>query len=101
MTKKIITVFGATGAQGGGLARAILAHPEAGFAARAVTRKPDSDKAQVLAKAGAEVVGADLDDAASVQRAMRGYDTTSLHKRLAPGYHRAVWADEVHAVVIV
>ena len=32
-----------------------------------------------------------------VQRAMRGYDTTSLHKRLAPGYHRAVWADEVHA----
>ena len=32
-----------------------------------------------------------------VQRAMRGYDTTSLRKRLAPGYHRAVWTDEVHA----
>jgi len=32
-----------------------------------------------------------------VRRAMQPYDTTSLHKRLAPGYHRAVWADEVHA----
>ena len=32
-----------------------------------------------------------------VRRAMRAYDTTSLHKRLAPGYHRAVWPDEVHA----
>jgi hypothetical protein len=32
-----------------------------------------------------------------VRRAMRRYDTTPLHKRLAPGYHRAVWTDEVHA----
>jgi hypothetical protein len=32
-----------------------------------------------------------------VRRAMRPYDTASLHKRLAAGYHRAVWADEVHA----
>ena len=72
MTKKIITVFGATGAQGGGLARAILADKTGEFAVRAVTRKPDSDSAKVLAAAGAEVVVADLDDAASVQRAMNG-----------------------------
>jgi hypothetical protein len=32
-----------------------------------------------------------------VQRAMRRYDTTALHTRLADGYHRAVWRDEVHA----
>jgi uncharacterized protein YbjT (DUF2867 family) len=72
MTKKIITVFGSTGAQGGGLARAILADPKSEFAVRAVTRKPDSDSARALTAAGAEVVVADLDDAASVQRAMSG-----------------------------
>ncbi len=72
MTKKIITVIGATGAQGGGLARAILADKSGEFAVRAVTRKPDSDSSKALAAAGAEVVVADLDDAASVQRAMNG-----------------------------
>jgi uncharacterized protein YbjT (DUF2867 family) len=72
MASRIITVFGATGAQGGGLARALLAEPASGFAVRAVTRKPDSDAGRALAKAGAEVVAADLDDAASVQRAMNG-----------------------------
>ena len=72
MANRIITVFGATGAQGGGLARALLADRAGGFAVRAVTRKPDSDAGRTLAKAGAEVVAADLDDAASVQRAMNG-----------------------------
>ena len=38
--KKIIAVVGATGAQGGGLVRAILADPAGGFVARAITRKP-------------------------------------------------------------
>jgi uncharacterized protein YbjT (DUF2867 family) len=68
----ILTVFGATGAQGGGLARAILEDPRRRFALRAVTRKPDSPAARALAQSGAEVVAADLDDAASVQRAMHG-----------------------------
>jgi len=72
MANRIITVFGATGAQGGGLARALLADPASRFTVRAVTRKPDSDAGRALAKAGAEVVAADLDDAASVQRAMNG-----------------------------
>jgi uncharacterized protein YbjT (DUF2867 family) len=70
--KKIIAVTGATGAQGGGLARAILADPDGGFTLRAITRNPDSDKAKALAKRGAEVVTADLDDAATVQAAMEG-----------------------------
>jgi uncharacterized protein YbjT (DUF2867 family) len=70
--KKIIAVVGATGAQGGGLVRAILADPKGGLAARALTRNPGSDKAKALAAAGAEVVAADLDDRASVERAFKG-----------------------------
>lgn len=69
---KIITVFGATGAQGGGLARAILGDPQHRFALRAVTRKPESPAARALAAAGAEVVAADLDDIHAVRRSMAG-----------------------------
>jgi len=85
---KLITVFGATGAQGGGLARAVLEDPEGGFAVRAVTRHIDSDKARALAAAGAEVVAADLDDAASVERAMQGaygaYCVTNFWEHFSP-----------------
>ena len=70
--KKIITVFGSTGAQGGGLVRAILRDPQSGFSARAVTRDVNSDKAKELARLGAEVVAADVDDAASIQKAFDG-----------------------------
>ena len=69
---RLVTVFGATGAQGGGLVRAILADPQRRFRARAVTRKPDSPAARALAEAGAEIVVADLDDATSVERALAG-----------------------------
>jgi uncharacterized protein YbjT (DUF2867 family) len=67
--KKIIAVAGATGAQGGGLVRAIMADPSGGFTARAITRDPSSDKARALAALGAEVVKADLDDTAGMRRA--------------------------------
>jgi uncharacterized protein YbjT (DUF2867 family) len=72
MSKKIIAVTGATGAQGGGLVRAILADKSGEFAARAITRKPAGDKAQALAKLGVEVVAADLDDTASLTKAFSG-----------------------------
>ncbi len=72
MAKPIITVFGATGAQGGGLARAILGDPDRHFGVRAVTRKPDGAAAQALARAGAEIVVADLDDVVSIQRSLEG-----------------------------
>ena len=72
MSKKIIAVTGATGAQGGGLARAILDDPDGGFTLRAITRKPDSAAALALAARGAEVVAADLDDPASLRRAFAG-----------------------------
>ncbi len=70
--RKIIAVVGATGAQGGGLARAILADKSGPFTARAITRRPDSDQARVLSDAGAEIVAADLDDAATLERAFAG-----------------------------
>jgi len=86
--RKLITVFGATGAQGGGLARAILDDPDGGFAVRAITRHVDSDKARALAAAGAEVVAADLDDVASVERAMQGaygaYCVTNFWEHFSP-----------------
>lgn len=70
--KKIIAVVGATGAQGGGLVRAILADPQSPFAVRAITRDPHSDAAKALAAAGAEVVKADIDDEASLTSALQG-----------------------------
>ena len=70
--KKVIAVMGATGAQGGGLVRAILADRTGDFLARAVTRKPASDKAQLLAELGAEVVAGDADDPSSLERALAG-----------------------------
>ncbi|HTE32879.1 MAG TPA: NmrA/HSCARG family protein [Chryseolinea sp.] len=71
-SKKIITVFGATGAQGGGLARAILLDSNSPFGVRAVTRDKNSDKAKELAQLGAEVVVADIDDRSAVENALKG-----------------------------
>jgi uncharacterized protein YbjT (DUF2867 family) len=70
--KRIIAVIGATGAQGGGLVRAILANPSGGFSARGVTRTLGSDKAEVLKELGAEMVRADLDDVESLTAAFSG-----------------------------
>lgn len=70
--KKIITIFGATGAQGGGLAKAILEDKNSEFAVRAVTRDPDSDSSLALAAMGAEIVEANIDDEGSIQNAMNG-----------------------------
>jgi uncharacterized protein YbjT (DUF2867 family) len=72
MDKKIIAVVGATGAQGSGLVRAILSDPSGGFAARALTRDVGSEKAKRLAKLGAEVVAANVDDVDSLRRAFAG-----------------------------
>lgn len=69
---EVIAVVGATGAQGGGLARAILADPAGGFACRAITRDPNKDSARALAAKGAEVVQADLDDVDSLKNAFAG-----------------------------
>ena len=70
--RKVIAVVGATGAQGGGLVRAILADPNGGFACRAITRDPSKDQARALAGKGADVVKADLDDVDSLKKAFAG-----------------------------
>lgn len=72
MSKKIIAVFGATGAQGGGVARAILNDKGSEFTVRAITRDANSDKAKELAAMGAEVVVANIDDKESLERALEG-----------------------------
>lgn len=70
--RKLIAVLGATGAQGGGLVRAILDDPNGEFRVRAITRDPNSDKAKALAAAGAEVVAGDLGNPESIRQAFEG-----------------------------
>ena len=84
----VIAVIGATGAQGGGLVRAILADPERRFAARAITRKPDAPAARALAALGAEVVHGSLDAPASLEAAFAGahgaYVVTNYWEHYSP-----------------
>lgn len=68
-TSKLICVVGATGNQGGSVARRFLA---AGFRVRGLTRNIASPTAQALSAAGIEVVAADLADPASLAAAFRG-----------------------------
>ena len=70
--KKVIAVVGATGAQGGGLVRAIHADRQGAYVARAITRKLNSEKAKALIQLGVEVVAADADDPPSLERAFAG-----------------------------
>jgi len=86
--KKIIAVMGATGAQGGGLAWAILNDASSEFTVRAITRNVNSDKAKKLAEKGAEVVLADVDDTASLKKAFEGaygaYCVTFFWEHMSP-----------------
>ena len=86
--KKIIAVLGATGAQGGGLVRAILADKSGEFSVRALTRDVNSDKAKALAKLGAEVVKADIDNYDSLKSAFAGaygvYAVTFFWEHFSP-----------------
>lgn len=72
MSKKIIAIMGATGAQGGGLAHAIASDPNGPFSARAITRHPDSDKARALKSLGIDVVAADADKPETLDDAFAG-----------------------------
>jgi len=91
--RRIIAVVGATGAQGSGLIRAIQGDPSGGFSARALTRNVNSDKARELAKLGAEVVAADVDDEASLEKAFRGahgaYCVTFFWEHFSPDRENA------------
>ena len=86
--KKIIAVLGATGAQGGGLVRAILADKSGEYTARALTRDVNSDKAKALAKLGVDVVKADIDNYDSLRSAFAGaygvYAVTFFWEHFSP-----------------
>jgi len=91
--KKIIAVVGATGAQGGGLVRAIMGDPGGSFTARAITRDVNSAKARALADTGAEVVAANVDDEASLATALKGaygaYFVTFFWEHFSPEKEKA------------
>ena len=70
--RKVIAVVGATGAQGGGLVRAILNDSNGGFAARVLTRAVNGARAKYFARLGAEVAAADIDDPESLKKAFEG-----------------------------
>ncbi|HLN80168.1 MAG TPA: NmrA/HSCARG family protein [Thermoanaerobaculia bacterium] len=69
-SNKTVLVTGATGNQGGSVAHELLSG--GGYRVRAMTRKPDSEKARALKQAGAEIVAGDLNDEASLRKAMQG-----------------------------
>ncbi|KAF9869604.1 NmrA-like family protein [Colletotrichum karsti] len=72
--KKIITVFGATGAQGGSVVNIFLndSKLKADWAVRGVTRDTTKDSSKALAAKGVEVVSADLSDKSSLAAAVKG-----------------------------
>src|SRR5690242_2516790 len=74
-TKRSVLVTGATGQQGGVVARALLSR---GHRVKALTRKPDSNAARQLMSAGADLVTGDLGEAASVLKAASGVGTMFL-----------------------
>ncbi|KZW03402.1 NAD(P)-binding protein [Exidia glandulosa HHB12029] len=75
--KKVITVFGATGASGGSVARYLL--EDGTFAVRAITRNASSPAAQALKAKGAQVVEADLDHPETLTTALAGtYGVSAL-----------------------
>jgi uncharacterized protein YbjT (DUF2867 family) len=110
---RTVAIVGATGRQGGGLARAILADPDSGFSVRALTRNVRSERARELAGLGADVIEADIDDESSLVKALDGaygaYLVTNFWEHLSPrretaqaaalaraaeraGVHHAIWS---------
>lgn len=66
---KVILVTGATGRQGGAALRHL---GDRGFACRALTRDPDSAQARAFVGRGTEIVRGDMEDPASLSRALEG-----------------------------
>lgn len=85
---RVVAVCGATGRQGGAVTRHLLA---AGWRVRALTRKPGGEAAAALARLGAEVVRADMDDPASLRPAFDGaHGVYSVQNGIASGFDREV-----------
>lgn len=86
--QRVFLVTGATGRQGGAVAHRLL---KRGHRVRALTRDPEKPAARALAEMGAEVVGGDLDDIPSVERALEGvYGVFAVQNFWEAGYGREV-----------
>ena len=85
---ELIAVCGATGRQGGAVARSLL---QEGWKVRALTRRPDRPEAAALATLGSDVVQADMEDVESLRRAFEGaYGVFSVQNGLVSGFDREV-----------
>ncbi len=93
---KTIAVSGATGNQGGAVARKLL--EAGGWRVRALTRSPEQPAARALAARGAEVVTADLDDHHSLVLALQGADGAfSVQNFWKVGFDREVYQGKTFA----
>src|SRR5918998_2084768 len=86
--ERLILVCGATGNQGGAVARSLL---DQGFQVRALTRDLQKSEAQTLAEGGAEVVQGDMEDRSDMERVLEGADGIfSVQNFWETGYDREV-----------
>jgi uncharacterized protein YbjT (DUF2867 family) len=86
---RVVVVTGATGHQGGAVARHLLR--DRSFRVRAITRDPTKPQARVLADRGADVVAGDMDDRASLERAVDGaYAVFSVQNFWETGFQREI-----------
>ncbi len=86
--ERSILVCGATGKQGGAVARSLL---DRGFRVRGLTRDPQKPDAQALAEQGAEVVQGDMEDRSDMDRVLEGaYGVFSVQNFWETGYDREV-----------
>jgi uncharacterized protein YbjT (DUF2867 family) len=82
--ERLILVTGATGKQGGAVARSLL---DRGFRVRALTRDPQRPEAQALTEQGAEAVQGDMDDRSAMDRVLEGaYGVFSVQNFWEAGY---------------
>ncbi len=99
MRDQIILVTGATGNQGGAVARHLLSD---GWKVRALVRNPSSAPASALAQSGIEVVAGDLDDRPSVESAMQNaYGVFSVQLTEMPGQPGFTTEDEIRQGILL
>jgi uncharacterized protein YbjT (DUF2867 family) len=86
--ERLIVVCGATGKQGGAVARSLL---DRRFRVRGLTRDPQKPEAQALTEKGAEVVQGDMEDRSAMDRVLEGaYGIFSVQNFWETGYDREV-----------
>jgi uncharacterized protein YbjT (DUF2867 family) len=86
--EQVFLVTGATGRQGGAVARRLL---KRGYQVRALTRDPEKPAARALAEMGAEVVGGDLDDRSTIEQALEeAYGVFAVQNFWEAGYEREI-----------